>query len=125
MSGYREDNFDLGEEPEVRAAKSRRGWIVFLFALVWIGPSILLMDQDGYPDSFGIHYHSRTGRGQTFEQFVDSYVLLQRHHVLDVITFAWIWAPLVGAIGWVVYGLLHSPKTPELPGYSKRGDLQR
>jgi hypothetical protein len=125
MSGYREDNFDLGEDPEARAARSRRSWIRFLLVLPWAGVSFLLMDQDGYPDSFGIHYHSTTGKGMVVEQFYDSHVLVQRHHLLDIITFAWMWAPLVGAIGWVVYGLLHSPKTPELPGYSQREDLQR
>lgn len=118
MTGYREDNFDLTEEPEARAAKSRRAWIIFLFALLWAGPSFLLMDQDGYPESFGIHYHSTSGRGQTFEDFYYSYVLLQRHHLLDVITFVWMWAPLVGILVWVVYAQIRSPKLPKLPSYA-------
>jgi hypothetical protein len=124
MSGYREDNFDLDEEPEAKAIKSRRGWIIFLLVLLWVGPSFWLMDQDGYPESFGIHYHSMSGRGQTAEQFYYSYVLLQRHHVLDVITFAWMWAPLIGTVIWVVYSLIRFPEPPTPPSYADHRDLE-
>ena len=124
MSGYRQSSFDQNAGEPVNKPPKGRWWKIILFAFAWVVPSFWLMSEVRYPDSFGVHYQSSTGRGQTAEQFYYSYLLLERHHLLDVITFAWMWAPLVGIIGWIVYAQIQSPKTPKLPGYSDNGDLQ-
>jgi hypothetical protein len=118
MDGYRQDNFDLDAgEADVKERRGR-GWKQLVFAVAWVIPTFWLMGQDDYPDSFGVHYQSKTGRGQTAEDFYYSYLLLQRHHVLDVITFAFLWAPFLGLIGWIAYPQLRKLRHQKFSIYS-------
>jgi hypothetical protein len=109
MSGYRQDNFDLSaEEPADRGKKG--SWWKHLLGFVAYGiPLIWLWIRTDYPDSFGVQITAH-GRVGGIERWFYSYLLLERHHILDVFTFVYMWVPIIGYIGWIAYPSLRKFK---------------
>ena len=67
---------------------------VYAVSLVW------LWNRTGFPDSLGVQ--TGDGRMSVLENWYYSYLLLQRHQVLDVVTFIYMWA-FIGFFGWLAY----------------------
>jgi hypothetical protein len=97
MGGY--INEEEGFSPSVRPRFGRLTTILFM--VLYFVPLFILQSLTDFPNSFGVHEMSH-GRGRALEDWFYSYLLLQRHQVLDVITFAYMWAPIVGFIAWLV-----------------------
>jgi hypothetical protein len=109
MDGYRQDSFDLDAgESEVRQPKGR-WWKVLLATLAYMIPLFVLWDRTNYPDSLGVQITAH-GKAGFLENWYYSYLLLQRHRALDVLTFAYMWAPIVGYVGWLVLPKMRGTK---------------
>jgi len=81
-----------------------RWWKILLLTVVWVVPTFWLKDKIGYPTSFGVERCH--GRGCYLDDLYHSYLLVERHQLLDIATFLLIWAPFLGVIGWIVFGQL-------------------
>lgn len=96
MDGYRQSS----SEPEARPAN----WKILLWSLAYMIPLLWMWNLTDYPDSFGVEF----GRGKAgaLESWYYSYLLLQRHHVLDVVTFIYMWAIVAAFLGFVASKLI-------------------
>jgi hypothetical protein len=110
MGGYRQDNFDLGGgDAEAPAPKGRRLKQMGA-AIAYVVPCFWLWSLIDYQDLIGARWTRSSGRGETLEEWYYSYLLLERHHVLDLITFVYMWAPLAGFVGWIAFRALRRTK---------------
>src|SRR6185437_7616763 len=88
MSGYRQDNFDLNaEEPQAQAPKGR-WWKILLGSLAYFIPLFWLWNHIDFPDSLGIQITAH-GKAGLLENWYYSYLLVERHRILDVFAFAY------------------------------------
>ena len=98
MDGYRQDSFDPNAgERAVTPSKGR--WKIIVGSLAYFGLLFWLKELTGFPDSFGVH-ETCTGKGCIFDDWYYSYVFMERHRPLDVVTFLYMWAPLAALIAW-------------------------
>ncbi|MXP30098.1 hypothetical protein GRI58_14915 [Porphyrobacter algicida] len=72
------------------------GTIAYMVPLFW------LWGKAHFPDSFGIVIDAH-GRAGLLEEWWYSYLLLNRPNAIDLVTFAYMWLPVAGLIGWVIY----------------------
>ena len=81
-------------------------WRQRLTILAVVGPYMLILFWlwvgADYPDSFGVTVTAHGAAG-LLENWWYSYLLLKRPDALDVGLFCYMWAPLVGLLGWVTY----------------------
>lgn len=99
MGGYRQDNFDLdAEDPKVKPAKGS-WWKVLLGTLAYMIPLFWLWNRTDYPDSLGVTITAH-GKAGLLENWYYSYLLVERHRVMDDLTFLYMWAPILGLIAW-------------------------
>ena len=97
MAGYREDNFDLDAgEPKAPKPKGRWKWVVG--TLAYMALVFWFWSMTDFPDSFGVQ--ECRGRGCIFEDWYHSYLLIERHRLLDIATFLVMWVPIVGYIAY-------------------------
>src|SRR3569623_2169666 len=93
-------------EPETtRKGGWRRSLKVVFLSLLYMIPLFWLWIHANYPDSLGVHItaHGKTG---LLENWWYSYLLVERHQVLDVVTFLYMWAPAVVFLGWLARSML-------------------
>ncbi|HVH86190.1 MAG TPA: hypothetical protein VM912_05660, partial [Terriglobales bacterium] len=109
MSGYRQDSFDPDGEPPTNTARNGSWWKLILWSLGYMIPLFWLWNRADYPDSFGVQI-TAYGKAGLMESWYYSYLLLQRHHVLDVITFIYMWSVVVGSIAWIIFKQLQKTK---------------
>ena len=109
MSGYRESSFDPDSGPPINAARKASWWKTILFVLAYMIPLFWLWNRTDFPDSFGIHITAHGKVGLT-ESWYYSYLLLERHRILDVVTFIYMWVVIVGFVGWVAFKQLRKIK---------------
>ena len=83
----------------------RRNLLLFAAVLAYIVPLFWLQGKAHYPDSFGLHLLAH-GRGRLIEEYYDSYVLIERRHLWDVVLFLYMWAPAVAGLAWIGASLL-------------------
>jgi hypothetical protein len=101
MSGYRDNADSFGEPPQ------RVGWKKWLlitgFAAVYAIPLFFwLLRKIDFPDSFGVRITAH-GKAGVFDTWWYSYLLVERHRPLDLVTFAYMWIPVVAFAGWLAY----------------------
>lgn len=87
------------------SGKSRNRRKILLIAGLTLGymiPLFWLWSATNFPDSFGvvIKVHGKAG---LLEEWWYSYLLLNRPNALDLATFAYMWLPIAGLIGWVIH----------------------
>jgi hypothetical protein len=99
MSGYREDEFDPNAGETTDTAKRGSWWKTLLVTLGYMIPLLWLWNRTDFPDSLGIHITAH-GKAGLLENWYYSYLLVERHHILDDVAFAYMWAPIVGLVGW-------------------------
>lgn len=109
MGGHREST--EGYQPVDKLARTS-WWKIVLFTLAYLIPLFWLWSITDFPDSMGIHI---TARGKTglLENWYYSYLLLQRHHFLDVVTFIYMWLIVVGFFAWVGFKSLRKANFPQ------------
>lgn len=73
-----------------------------LVMLCYMPPMFWLWSKTDFPKSFGIRITAH-GKGAVLEEWWYSYLLLERHHVWDILTFAYMWAPLIGFVGYLLW----------------------
>ena len=109
MSGYRDEPEIFGDEPQ-KASVNWKTWFVALgSSLAYMIPLEMLWTKSSFPDSFGVHI---TAHGQTglLENWWYSYLLIQRHRLVDVATFAYMWLPVAGVAAWFTIPKLRGTK---------------
>ena len=106
MDGYLGD--EEGYQP-VDKPGLRSWWKTIIGVGAYIIPLFWLQSKTGFPESFGIHETSH-GKGRMLEDWYYSYVFLERHTFLDVVTFLYMWAPVAGFVGWLVLRKLRGRK---------------
>lgn len=99
MSGYREDEFDPNAGETRKKTNWRSWWMTVLCTLAYMIPLFWLWIHIDFPDSLGVHITAH-GRAGLLENWYYSYLLVERHHILDDVAFAYMWAPIVGLVGW-------------------------
>src|SRR5438067_12685369 len=101
MDGYRDETGGYS------SGVSRRFWRLEILgvAVAYILPLLLLWSATGFPDSLGVHI-STHGKSRLLENWYYSSLLLRRHSLLDLITFLYMWAPILGLVGWLAFKLL-------------------
>lgn len=97
MGGYLDDN--EGYQPVDKAGRAS-WWKTILCSIAYMIPLFWLWDNTGFPDSLGIHITAH-GKIGLLENWYYSYLLLERHHFLDVVTFIYMWAVIVGFLAWL------------------------
>ena len=95
MSGYRDGTDDY-------SPLAPHFWRVTTVALVlaYMLPLVGLWSLTDFPSSFGIHIAAHGAAG-LLRNWYFSYLLIERHEVLDVLTFLWMWLPLVVLVACV------------------------
>lgn len=88
-------------DPAPRPRRSQ--WVQALrmiaFVLAYLLPLFWLWHRTGWPERFGVTVdHGRIG---LYENWYYSYHLLQGQSVLDLVTFLYMWAPVVGYLAWL------------------------
>lgn len=99
MDGYIDDT--EGYRPVDKPARTN-WWKTILFSLAYMIPLFWLWSSTDFPDSLGVHITAH-GKAGLVEDWYYSYLLLQRHHVLDIITFIYMWSIIVGFVCWIVF----------------------
>jgi len=89
--GYLEDDQDR---------KRRSWWKTIIFTLAYMVPLFWLWSRTDFPDSLGVHITAH-GNAGLLENWFYSYLLLERHRVLDDLTFLYMWMPVAGLILYV------------------------
>ena len=117
MAGYIDDT--EGFQPVDKPARTT-WWKTILFCLAYMIPLFWLWTGTDFPDSLGIHITAH-GRVGLLENWYYSYLLLQRHHVLDIITFIYMWSIVIGFIGWIAFKQLRKTKLPLFLGRERLG----
>ena len=107
MDGYRQDSFDPNAgEPEVQQPKGR--WTWFFGTIAYMIPLFFLWSKTGFPESFGVaECH---GKGCWIDDWYHSYLLVEQHSLLDIVTFLYMWAPIVALVGYFVLPKLRGTK---------------
>lgn len=102
MAGYREDNFDLDAQEPMDEEARRFRWRSFLITAAYMVPLIGLWVLIDFPDGLGVH---PINNGYVWfrvgEYYYCSYLLLERHHALDIVTFIYMWAPVIAGAVWL------------------------
>jgi len=103
----------MTDQPET-ATESKPGFWrtngpILFGAIGYMIPFFWLLGKTDFPDSFGIHITAH-GKVGLFENWYYSYLLLQRHQPWDVILFLYMWAAVVGCVGWLVWKTLGGRK---------------
>jgi hypothetical protein len=106
MDGYLDDT--KGYQPVDKAGR-RSWWKTILWTLAYMIPLFLLWSSTDFPDGLGVHIAAH-GEAGLLENWYYSYLLIQRHHALDVLTFLYMWAPIVGIAGWFAFRKLRHMK---------------
>jgi hypothetical protein len=98
MDGYLGD--EQGYQPVDKPAQ-RSWWKTMLAVGAYMIPLFWLFSLTGFPESFGVpRCH---GRGCEIEDWYQSYLFLERHQPLDIVTFLYMWAPVAWFIGWFAF----------------------
>ncbi len=96
---------DLADSaPEKPKRKWRQALITLAATLGYMIPLFWLWTDIRWPESFGITIAAR-GRVGLFENWYYSYLLLKRPNLIDDFTFLYMWAPVVGFLAWIGWGL--------------------
>lgn len=78
-------------------------WGLFI---VWLIGQIWLSDLADYPKAFGVvPLH---GKARFYQEYFDSYLLLERPTSIDIGLFVWMWIPVVGLAVYLARPLLNS-----------------
>src|SRR5262249_664736 len=107
---------EQGYQPVDKPARES-WWKTILFSLAYMIPLFWLWDRTGFPDSLGIHIsaHGKTG---VLEDWYYSYLLIERHTVLDIVTFLYMCAVVVGFAAWATLSWLKKRQVTETPAPS-------
>jgi hypothetical protein len=93
-----------GYKPSTAVDREPVGWrkilALVLCVLAYMTPLFWMWSVTGYPDSFGVHITAH-GRAGLIESWGYSYLLLNRHYVLDLLLFAYMWTPAVPVLAWL------------------------
>ena len=81
------------------AMKVIAGTLCYMLPLFW------LWSATDYPDGLGVHIEAH-GKVGLLENWWYSYLLIERHRPLDVLTFVYMWAAVLGLIGWIISGVV-------------------
>jgi len=107
MAGYREEPEIFGEEPKMTPAKWRKWFLTLCGTVAYMVPLVIFWTKCDYPDSLGVQITAH-GKAGVFEKWWYSYLLIERHRPLDVITFAYMWIPIAGFAGWLAFKQLRT-----------------
>ena len=117
MAGYRQDNFDLDVQEPIDEETRRSRWKAALVAAVYMTPLIFLWIWTDFPESFGVQDRGY-GWGRALEEWYYSYLLLQRHRPLDLVTFFYMWGGVAAVVAWVARNRRKpNEKAPDSSGY--------
>lgn len=78
-------------------------WKMALLGTAYMIPLILLWDRTDYPNSLGVHIAAHDRKIELLEKWYYSYLLLERHHLIDVAMFFYMWLPFIGILVWSVW----------------------
>jgi hypothetical protein len=102
MQGYRQSSFDPDAGAPTNKTKKGVWWKALLATLAYGVPLVWLWIQTDFPDSLGVQI-SAHGKAGVIESWYYSYLLLERHRPLDIITFFYMWTPVVWFIAWLTF----------------------
>lgn len=80
----------------------RQRLLIIGTTLTYMVPLFWLWGASNFPDGFGvvIREHGKVG---LLEEWWYSYLLLNRPNALNLATFAYMWLPIFGLIGWLIH----------------------
>lgn len=88
------------ENGQEKPSRWRSGLKVFAVMLSYMIPLFWLWSKTGYPDSLGAHILAR-GKAGLIESWWYSYLLLGRDTSWDILTFVYMWLPVLGCVIWL------------------------
>ena len=102
MPGYCQDGFDLdAQEPldeDTRRYRCKAGLVTGAYMIPLVG----LWIWTDYPDGLGGHIDGfQWWTGKLVGYYYYSYLLLERHRLLDLVTFIYMWAPVAAGTVWL------------------------
>lgn len=90
-----------GSDTQAKQSTWRKNLIVIGSSVLYMIPLFWMWSSADYPDSFGVTITAH-GKAGLFENWWYSYVLPQRPDPLDWTLFFYMWAPIVGFLGWAI-----------------------
>ncbi|MEO6152867.1 MAG: hypothetical protein ABIT09_05085 [Croceibacterium sp.] len=100
----------MTDEPKKTSKwRLRKALRVIGVTLAYMLPLLWLWAKVDFPDSVGLDITAH-GEGGLIESWWYSYLLLERHTMLDIVTFAYMWAGVVAIIAWIVLPIWRSRK---------------
>jgi hypothetical protein len=99
-------------KPE-KKSRWRETWSVIVTVIAYMIPLIWLWEQTGYPDEFGIHVTAH-GKAGLLENWWYSDLLLERHRIVDIVTFAYMWAAVVGIVAWLGWAVVKDRRAKQM-----------
>lgn len=103
---------DTVDPAEASRRQRRQVFIAFAVMVPWVIGWIWLMAKADYPESFG--FSLGHGKGAMVVALFESYLLVERHQWWDLALFTWMWAPIVGGLGWYLRKRIAGWRRPRL-----------
>lgn len=101
MSGYREEPDVFGDPPkDTGMVWWKKALLTIGCIIVYMIPLIMLWTKSDYPDSLGVRI-TAMGKAGMIEHWWYSYLLVERHHPVDLVTFVYMWMPVAAYAGWI------------------------
>jgi len=100
--GYRPDEIDSVVDQLPNTSKRWSRWKTVFVMLAYVAGLLWLWIQTDFPNSLGVQIAAR-GKVGAIEDWYYSYLLIERHRVLDVVAFLYMWGPIAGFIGWFAF----------------------
>jgi len=104
---------------ENKPSRWRQNLKVIVGTVTYMLPLFWLWNKDNYPDGFGVHITAH-GKAGILESWWYSYLLVQRHHLWDIVLFVYMWAIVIAFAAWVIRGVwkdraakLHRNESPQ------------
>ena len=94
---------------EKKQSRWRDALKTIVVVLLYLIPLFWLWSRTGYPDNLGVHITAH-GKAGLLENWWYSYLLLERHQLWDIVTFAYMWTAVAAIIGWVIWALMQDRK---------------
>ena len=96
----------MDESAPADESKAKGGWrqnlLIIIGTLGYMVPLFWLWSETEFPQGFGIHITAH-GKGGLLEHWWYSYLLVQRAQPWDIVLFLYMWAPVAGFIGWLIW----------------------
>jgi hypothetical protein len=103
----------VADETTAKKSKWRENLRIVFVVVAYMVPLFWLWQRTGFPDALDVHITAH-GKAGLFENWWYSYLLIERHRIWDLVTFAYMWAAVVAVVIWLERSFLADRRAKRL-----------